>query len=53
MVARDAGVKSLYLFHHDFMATDEDVALNLEDARRIFPHTFTAHDGLVVRLENS
>ncbi len=48
--ARMAHVKALALFHHDPDASDQALYAVLQSARRIFPHTFLAREGLVFSL---
>ena len=49
-VAKEANVKKLVLFHHDPERTDED-ALKIEaDARKLFPETYIAREGLEFNL---
>jgi ribonuclease BN (tRNA processing enzyme) len=49
-VAKAAGVRDLALFHHDPAHDDETVRQKEADARRQFPRTFAAHEGMEVRL---
>jgi phosphoribosyl 1,2-cyclic phosphodiesterase len=49
-VAKAAGVGDLALFHHDPSHDDEAVRQKEADARRLFPRTFAAHEGMEVRL---
>jgi ribonuclease BN (tRNA processing enzyme) len=49
-VAKEAGVKQLFLFHHDPNHDDAMIARKEEQARLIFPNTFAAYEGLVVSL---
>jgi phosphoribosyl 1,2-cyclic phosphodiesterase len=49
-MARAAGVKRLVLFHHD-PAHDDDFISGIEaDARREFPQTYAAYEGLTFNL---
>lgn len=49
-VACEANVKALALFHHDPDATDDDLQAALEEARKIFPNTFVACEGMSLTL---
>ncbi len=49
-VAREAGVKQLFLFHHDPNHDDSTVARKEERARALFPNTYSAYEGLTVTL---
>jgi ribonuclease BN (tRNA processing enzyme) len=49
-VAKEAGVKQLFLFHHDPNHDDAMVAKKEELARTLFPNTFAAYEGLTVSL---
>jgi phosphoribosyl 1,2-cyclic phosphodiesterase len=49
-VAREAGVKTLVLFHHDPSHSDEALHRIEADARREFPNTFMAKEGWVLEL---
>lgn len=44
-IARAAGVRRLFLTHHDRYRTDDEVADMVRQARRIFRHTAGARDG--------
>jgi phosphoribosyl 1,2-cyclic phosphodiesterase len=48
--ARDAGAKTLVLFHHDPDSTDRMVAGILRDAREEFDSVFAASEGMVITL---
>ncbi len=50
LLARDAGVKRLVLFHHDPAQNDADVAEKERRARAIFPACEAAREGLVIDL---
>ncbi len=50
MLARDAGLKHLMLFHHEPLRSDEEVDALLEQARRVFPQTSAAAEGTTVEL---
>ncbi len=52
-VARTAGVKRLALFHYDPNYPDALIAKTESDARRLFPGTFTPHEGMEILLESS
>ena len=45
-IAERAGVKELYLTHHDMARTDDMVDALVEEARMIFPQTRAAFEGL-------
>jgi hypothetical protein len=47
-LAKKAGVKQLILFHHDHMRTDDELDQLLGQARREFPHTLAASEGMVM-----
>ena len=49
-VARDAGAKTLVLFHHDPDATDRMVDGLLRQAREEFDSVFAASEGMVIKL---
>jgi ribonuclease BN (tRNA processing enzyme) len=49
-VAKEAGVKQLFLFHHDPNHDDAAVAKKEERARLLFPNTFAAYEGLNIAL---
>jgi ribonuclease BN (tRNA processing enzyme) len=49
-VAKEAGVKQLFLFHHDPNHDDVAVAKKEERARTFFPNTFAAYEGLTINL---
>lgn len=49
--ALEAGVRNLILFHHEPLRSDEEVDLLLEKARRAFPNTWAAADGMFVDLD--
>lgn len=50
-LARAAGAKNLFLFHHDPSRADDEVDLILEEARRAFPSTYAAGEGMMVEAE--
>lgn len=50
-VAKEASVKQLYLFHHDPNHDDAMVAKKEEKARALFPASFSAYEGLTVKLD--
>ena len=50
LLAREAGVKRLVLFHHDPAQNDADVAEKERRARAIFPACEAAREGLVIDL---
>lgn len=47
-LAKKAGVKQLILFHHDHMRTDDELDQLLGQARREFPRTLAASEGMVM-----
>ena len=49
-LARAAGVRQLILFHHDQLRTDDEIDLILAEARREFPNTLAAAEGMYVDL---
>ena len=49
-VARDAGAKTLVLFHHDPDSTDRAVDTILRNARDEFDSVFAASEGMVITL---
>ncbi len=49
-VAKEAGVKQLFLFHHDPNHDDAAVARKEEKARTIFPNAYAAYEGLTITL---
>jgi phosphoribosyl 1,2-cyclic phosphodiesterase len=48
--ARDAGAKTLVLFHHDPDSTDRGVDVILRNAREEFDSVFAASEGMVITL---
>jgi len=51
-IAREAGVGELILTHHDRYRTDAQLAAIVRQARRRFPKTRAAYDGLILYIEN-
>jgi phosphoribosyl 1,2-cyclic phosphodiesterase len=49
-IAKAAGVKKLVLFHHDPMQNDAAVSEKEERARRLFPNTVAAREGLALEI---
>ena len=49
-VARDAGVGELILYHHDPTHNDKEIARLEAGARKIFPHTRAATEGMTLSL---
>lgn len=49
-VAIKAGVKKLILFHHDPGHNDEDIRQIEEEAKKIFPETIAAYEGMEISL---
>jgi phosphoribosyl 1,2-cyclic phosphodiesterase len=47
-IAKAAGAKQLVLFHHDPMQNDEAVGDKEKRARKLFPNTIAAHEGLSI-----
>lgn len=47
-LARDAGVKNLFLFHHEPRRADHELDLLLYRARQVFPHTWAAAEGMLL-----
>jgi hypothetical protein len=52
LVAKDTGVKRLFLFHHDPVRTETELTALLDDARKIFKHTEIAREREVFTLTN-
>jgi phosphoribosyl 1,2-cyclic phosphodiesterase len=51
-VAQAAKVQRLVLFHHEPTYDDWTISQNEQEARRLFPETLAAYEGLEVRLES-
>jgi len=49
-ISRSAGVKQLILFHHDPDRTDEQVLEIEERARKLFPESQAAREGLILEI---
>lgn len=49
-LARAAGIKNLILFHHDPSHSDEMIARVEADARKEFPNTIAAYEGLEINI---
>lgn len=49
-VAKVAHVKKLYLGHHDPASSDEQISALVNNARRIFPESYGAFDGLEINI---
>ena len=49
-VAKEAGVKQLVLYHHDPNQDDAMVAAKEEGAKKLFPNTIAAYEGLTINL---
>jgi phosphoribosyl 1,2-cyclic phosphodiesterase len=49
-LAQKAGVKKLILFHHSPDRTDSDIEKIVGKARRVFPSTLAAREGLILQL---
>ena len=52
LTAREAGVKQLFLFHHDPVRTETELIAMLDDARKTFKHTEIAREREVYTLAN-
>jgi phosphoribosyl 1,2-cyclic phosphodiesterase len=50
-VAQAAKVQRLVMFHHEPTYDDWSITQNEQEARRLFPETLAAYEGLEVRLE--
>ncbi len=50
LVAKEAGVKKLILYHHDPNHDDEAVALKDENAQKLFSNTLAACEGLTIPI---
>jgi len=50
-VARDAGVRDLVLFHHDPEADDSMIDDRLQNARKLWPQTWAAAEGMVLSCQ--
>lgn len=50
MVAREANVGCLALFHYDPSSSDDDMENILEQACQVFPHTILSREGLTIDL---
>jgi ribonuclease BN (tRNA processing enzyme) len=48
LVAREAGVKQLVLYHHDPNHDDAFIAKKEENAKKLFPNTIAAYEGLTI-----
>ncbi|HXT87406.1 MAG TPA: MBL fold metallo-hydrolase [Verrucomicrobiae bacterium] len=51
-LARECGVKNLFLFHHDPDSNDRVVDGYLYAARQEFPNTWAASDGMTIQLRD-
>ena len=49
-VAKESNVKNLILFHHDPDSSDKTVDSFLAAARRVFPNTLAAAEGMILNL---
>jgi ribonuclease BN (tRNA processing enzyme) len=49
-VAQEAGVKQLALYHHDPSQDDAAVLKKEETAKKIFPNSIAAYEGLVINI---
>lgn len=50
VVAREAGIRQLLLFHHDPYRTDDQVAVFETNAQEIFRDTLAAREGMIIDL---
>lgn len=50
-LAKAAGVRHLFLFHHDPDSTDRDLDENLRQSQRLFENVYMAAEGMAVTLE--
>jgi ribonuclease BN (tRNA processing enzyme) len=48
LVAREAGVKQLVLYHHDPNHDDAAIARKEESAKKLFTNSIAAYEGLVI-----
>ncbi len=51
-VAREAGIPQVVLFHHDPAHDDDALDLILAEARAEFPATYSAREGMTLRLDS-
>jgi len=49
-IAKAAGVKMLVLYHHDPSSTDEKIKAIEDNAKKIFPSTIAAKEGMKIHL---
>lgn len=49
-IARAARVKNLVLFHHEPFRSDEELDHLVHQARRLFPHTWAAAEGMILEV---
>jgi ribonuclease BN (tRNA processing enzyme) len=49
-IAREAGAKKLYLTHHDPLHNDDFIRQMEAEARKDFPETYAAYEGLILEL---
>jgi ribonuclease BN (tRNA processing enzyme) len=52
LTAKEAGVKQLFLFHHDPVRTETELIAMLADARKIFKHTDIAMEKETYKIAN-
>jgi len=52
LTAKEAGVKQLFLFHHDPVRTETELIAMLEDARKIFKHTDISMEKETYKIAN-
>jgi len=48
--AADCGVKKLALYHYNYKMTDDEIDKMEESAKKVFPETFAASDGMKINL---
>ena len=51
LLAKQAKVKRLALYHHGYTLTDAEIDARAHKAQKIFPNTFAAADGMQVELK--
>ncbi|HEY9701360.1 MAG TPA: MBL fold metallo-hydrolase, partial [Allocoleopsis sp.] len=49
-IAKEANVKQFVIFHHDPLHNDDFMDQMGEDARKEFPHTVIAREGMMIKL---
>lgn len=48
--AKEANVGQLALYHYNYTMTDEEIVRMEEGAKKLFPNTFAAYDGMSINL---